>query len=48
MLQTLPRPTVFVRNPILVELCGAGFTKAPQSQVRRVRFVVAGADLEAI
>jgi DNA ligase-4 len=34
MLETLPKPSVFVRNPILVELCGAGFTKAPQSKVR--------------
>lgn len=33
VLQTLLKPSVFVRNPILVELCGAGFTKASQSKV---------------
>ncbi|KAG1741125.1 DNA ligase/mRNA capping enzyme [Suillus lakei] len=38
MLQTLPKPSVFVRNPILVELCGAGFTKAPQSKYYELRF----------
>lgn len=38
MFQTLPRPSVFVRNPILVELCGAGFTKAPQSKYYELRF----------
>ncbi|KAG1831225.1 DNA ligase/mRNA capping enzyme [Suillus variegatus] len=38
MSQTLPRPSVFVRNPILVELCGAGFTKAPQSKYYELRF----------
>ncbi|KAG2122138.1 DNA ligase/mRNA capping enzyme [Suillus clintonianus] len=38
MLQTLPRPSVFVRKPILVELCGAGFTKALQSKYYELRF----------
>ncbi|KAG1751674.1 DNA ligase/mRNA capping enzyme, partial [Suillus occidentalis] len=38
MLQTLPKPSVFVRNPILVELYGAGFTKAPQSKYYELRF----------
>ncbi|KAG0709226.1 DNA ligase/mRNA capping enzyme [Suillus ampliporus] len=38
MLQTLPKPSVFVRNPILVELCGAGFTKASQSKYYELRF----------
>ncbi|KIJ62038.1 hypothetical protein HYDPIDRAFT_42295 [Hydnomerulius pinastri MD-312] len=38
MLQTLPKPSVFVRNPILVELCGAGFTKSPRSKYYELRF----------
>lgn len=38
VLQTLPKPSVFVRNPILVELYGAGFTKAPQSKYYELRF----------
>ncbi|KIK91527.1 hypothetical protein PAXRUDRAFT_149334 [Paxillus rubicundulus Ve08.2h10] len=38
MLQTLPKPTVFVRNPILVELCGAGFTKSLRSKYYELRF----------
>ncbi|KAG1746672.1 DNA ligase/mRNA capping enzyme [Suillus paluster] len=38
MFQTLPKPSVFVRNPILVELCGAGFTKALQSKYYELRF----------
>lgn len=38
MFQMLPKPSVFVRNPILVELCGAGFTKAPQSKYYELRF----------
>ncbi|OJA10686.1 hypothetical protein AZE42_01062 [Rhizopogon vesiculosus] len=38
MLETLPKPSVFIRNPILVELCGAGFTKAPQSKYYELRF----------
>ncbi|KAG8220912.1 DNA ligase/mRNA capping enzyme [Butyriboletus roseoflavus] len=33
ILQTLPQPTVLLRTPILVELCGAGFTKSPSSKV---------------
>ena len=33
MLQTLSEPTVLLRTPILVELCGAGFTKSPSSKV---------------
>ncbi|KAI6112701.1 DNA ligase/mRNA capping enzyme [Pisolithus sp. B1] len=38
MLQTLPKPSVFVANPILVELCGAGFTKSPQCKYYELRF----------
>ncbi|KAF8845163.1 DNA ligase/mRNA capping enzyme [Paxillus ammoniavirescens] len=38
MLQTLPKPTIFVRNPILVELCGAGFTKSLRSKYYELRF----------
>ena len=26
VLRTLPKPSMFVRGPVLVELCGAGFT----------------------
>ncbi|KAH7922581.1 DNA ligase/mRNA capping enzyme [Leucogyrophana mollusca] len=38
MLKSLPKPSVFVRHPLLVELCGAGFTKAPQSKYYELRF----------
>ncbi|KAI5999562.1 DNA ligase/mRNA capping enzyme [Pisolithus albus] len=38
MLQTLPKPSVFVASPILVELCGAGFTKSPQCKYYELRF----------
>ncbi|KAF9245263.1 DNA ligase/mRNA capping enzyme [Melanogaster broomeanus] len=38
LLQTLPKPAVFVRNPILVELCGAGFTKSLRSKYYELRF----------
>ncbi|KAH7913070.1 DNA ligase/mRNA capping enzyme, partial [Hygrophoropsis aurantiaca] len=38
MLQTLPKPAVFVCNPLLVELCGAGFTKALESKYYELRF----------
>ncbi|KAI9464174.1 DNA ligase/mRNA capping enzyme [Boletus coccyginus] len=38
LLQTLPQPTVFLRTPILVELCGAGFTKSPNSKYYELRF----------
>ncbi|KAG6334189.1 hypothetical protein ID866_4904 [Astraeus odoratus] len=34
LLKTLAKPTVFIRSPILVELCGAGFTKSPQCKVK--------------
>ncbi|KIM61319.1 hypothetical protein SCLCIDRAFT_16155 [Scleroderma citrinum Foug A] len=38
ILRTLPQPSVFVRSPILVELCGAGFTKSPQCKYYELRF----------
>ncbi|KAI6044283.1 DNA ligase/mRNA capping enzyme [Pisolithus marmoratus] len=38
MLQTLQKPSVFITNPILVELCGAGFTKSPQCKYYELRF----------
>lgn len=38
MLRTLPKPSVFVTSPILVELCGAGFTKSPQCKYYELRF----------
>ncbi|KAF9221357.1 DNA ligase/mRNA capping enzyme [Gyrodon lividus] len=38
MLQTLPKPSVFIRNPILVELCGAGFTKSLRNKYYELRF----------
>ncbi|KAL4063136.1 DNA ligase/mRNA capping enzyme [Scleroderma citrinum] len=38
MLKVLPTPSVFVRSPILVELCGAGFTKSPQCKYYELRF----------
>ncbi|KAG9312953.1 DNA ligase/mRNA capping enzyme [Chiua virens] len=38
ILQTLPEPAVLLRTPILVELCGAGFTKSPSSKYYELRF----------
>ncbi|KAF8449063.1 DNA ligase/mRNA capping enzyme [Boletus edulis BED1] len=38
ILETLPQPTVVLQTPILVELCGAGFTKSPSSKYYELRF----------
>jgi len=38
LLHTLPQPAVLLRTPILVELCGAGFTKSPGSKYYELRF----------
>lgn len=34
----IPRPTILLREPLLVEIFGAGFTKAPHNKVRRYCF----------
>lgn len=33
MYSGLPLPVVLFQEPLLAEICGAGFTKAPQSKV---------------
>ncbi|KAH7890733.1 DNA ligase/mRNA capping enzyme [Phlebopus sp. FC_14] len=38
MLRSLRKPAIFVQNPILVELCGAGFTKSAGSKYYELRF----------
>ncbi|EIW79187.1 DNA ligase/mRNA capping enzyme [Coniophora puteana RWD-64-598 SS2] len=38
LLPGLPAPSAFVRQPLLAELCGAGFTKSSQSKYYELRF----------